>query len=131
MHRKTQKIQINKILNYKIYKVMKKISLTIATILILTSLTYGSGRFTTFFFKSLDGVELKLKFPAEEEVNEPLPENYYELFKEAQNEQLTGFDGYTFDLSLVSVPEEEIEETVLDTKAIFKQVLKEKEFAAK
>lgn len=103
---------------------MKKISLTIATILLLTSLTYGSGRFTTFIFKSLDGVELKLKFPAEEEVNEPLPENYYEYYKEAQTEKLKGFDGKTFDLSLISIPEEEVEETELDTKAIFEEAIK-------
>ncbi len=99
---------------------MKKLNITIALVLFLSFSAFASGNYSTLFFKTLDGIQLYINVYAEEEVDEALPlyDNNESVL--SSHKPAITLSGETFDLSGISIPEEEIEETI-DTQAIFRE----------
>lgn len=96
---------------------MKKLLLTIGTVIMILTAAQGQSKIQKLFFYISNGEVIEYLTKGEEEMDETIPGNTKEVFKEAQEEKLIGFDGEVFDLSLISTPEEEIEETSTEEMA--------------
>ena len=127
MHRNENKQ--HKIITYKSKK-MKNAVLTLGIIAVLATSLSAQNRIQRFTFKASDGSLLELFVETEEEVNEPLPVDTFEIFKNLQKEKLVGFDGEVFDLDSISEPEQDIIETQINTKAIFDQYINETQYTS-
>jgi hypothetical protein len=109
---------------------MKKSLLTIGIFALLITMLNAQTRLQRLHFTTLDGQELELFVTQEEDVYEPLFIDSAEVLKEEQQKDFIGFDGEKFDVESISNPEEEIEETIINTKAVFEQVQSEKKQAS-
>ncbi len=89
---------------------MKKLLLTLGTLVLVLTSAQSQAKITKLFFPLKSGEILEYVLNQEEELDETLPANSEEIFIEAQEDKLIGFDGEVFDLSIISTPEKELDE---------------------
>ncbi|MBS4012584.1 MAG: hypothetical protein KGZ97_02320 [Bacteroidetes bacterium] len=109
---------------------MKKVILTLAIISMIICTVQSQVRIQRLHFITSTGQELELFVEEEKEVEEEVPAVTIEVLKEEQSKDLIGFDGNVFDLEIISTPEKEMEETIINTKALFEEFQNESKQAS-
>ncbi len=109
---------------------MKKVILTLATITMIICTVQSQVRIQRLHFITSAGEELELFVEEEKEIEEEIPVITEDVLKEEQCKDLIGFDGKVFDLNIITSPEKEIEETIINTKAVFEEFQSENKQAS-